>query len=40
LPAVVSLSLFLIADLDSPRGGAIHVAPQTLMSLSESLRST
>jgi hypothetical protein len=40
LPAVVSLSLFLIADLDSPRGGAIHVAPQNLMSLSQSLHST
>jgi hypothetical protein len=40
LPIVVSISLFLIADLDSPRGGAIHVAPQNLISLSQSLHST
>jgi hypothetical protein len=37
LPLVVSISLFLIADIDSPRGGFIHVAPQNLVSLSQSL---
>jgi len=38
LPAVVAIALFLIADIDSPRGGSIHVNPQNLLSLSRSLR--
>jgi hypothetical protein len=38
LPLVVSISFFLIADIDSPRGGVIRVSPQNLRSLSESLR--
>jgi hypothetical protein len=38
LPLAVSISLFLISDLDSPRGGAIRVVPQNLLSLSQSLR--
>jgi len=38
LPVLVSVSFFLIADLDSPRGGVIHVSPQNLMSLSLALR--
>jgi hypothetical protein len=38
LPLIVSISFFLIADIDSPRGGAILVSPQNLISLSESLR--
>ena len=38
LPVVVSTSFFLIADLDSPRGGVIRVSPQNLMSLSLELR--
>ena len=37
LPIVVSISLFLISDIDSPRGGIIHVPPQNLTSLSRSL---
>jgi hypothetical protein len=37
LPLVVSISFLLIADIDSPRGGFIHVAPQNLVSLSQSL---
>ncbi len=37
LPLVVSISFLLIADIDSPRGGVIHVHPQNLISLSESL---
>jgi len=37
LPLVVSISLFFIADLDSPRGGVIRVSPQNLVSLAESL---
>lgn len=38
VPVIVSISFFLIADIDSPRGGTIRVRPQNLMSLSESLR--
>jgi hypothetical protein len=37
LPVVVSISLFFIADLDSPRGGVILVSPQNLVSLADSL---
>jgi len=37
VPLSASVSFFLIADLDSPRGGAIRVYPQTLASLSQSL---
>jgi hypothetical protein len=36
-PLVVSISFFLIADIDSPRGGVIRVAPQNLVSLAKSL---
>lgn len=39
LPTALSISLFLIADIDSPRKGIIHVRPQNLESLAESLRS-
>ncbi len=38
LPLVLSIAFMLIADIDSPRGGLIHVVPQNLRSLSESLR--
>jgi hypothetical protein len=34
LPLVVSIAFLLIADIDSPRGGLIHVHPQNLLSLS------
>ena len=37
LTLVVSISFFLIADIDSPRGGIIRVQPQNLVSLSQSL---
>ena len=37
LPIAVSLSFFLIADIDSPRGGVIRVRPQNLIRLSQSL---
>jgi hypothetical protein len=36
-PLVISISFFLIADIDSPRGGLIRVRPQNLLSLSQSL---
>jgi ABC-type branched-subunit amino acid transport system permease subunit len=39
LPAALSIALFLIADIDSPRGGTIHVHPQNLESLARSLDS-
>jgi len=37
VPIAVSVSFFLLGDLDSPRGGAIRVTPQNLSSLSQSL---
>ncbi len=37
LPFVVSIAFLLIADIDSPRWGLIHVIPQNLLSLSHSL---
>jgi hypothetical protein len=37
LPLIVSIAFFLVADLDSPRGGVILVTPQNLMSLAASL---
>lgn len=40
LPAVVSIALFLIADIDSPRAGLIRVAPINLVQLSESMHSS
>jgi hypothetical protein len=39
VPLAVSISFFLIADIDSPRGGVIRVRPQDLYSLVESLES-
>jgi len=39
VPVVVSIAFFLISDIDSPRAGAIRVAPQNLLSLSQSIRS-
>jgi hypothetical protein len=38
LPLVISVALFLIADIDSPRRGVIRVLPQNLISLSQSLQ--
>lgn len=37
LPITVSISFFLIADIDSPRHGVILVEPQNLESLAQSL---
>jgi hypothetical protein len=36
LPLAVSISFFLIADIDSPRRGLIRVEPQNLISLAQS----
>ena len=38
LPLVVSISFFLIVDIDSPRTGVIRVHPQNLVSLAQSLQ--
>ena len=40
IPLVVSISFLLIADIDSPRGGVIHVNPLNLKRLADSLRPT
>ena len=37
LPLTVAISLFLIADIDSPRGGVVEVVPQNLSRLAASL---
>jgi hypothetical protein len=39
LPVILAVCLSLIADIDSPRHGFIHVRPQNLESLAESLSS-
>jgi len=39
LPIALSISFFLIADIDSPRSGVIRVQPQNLESVAESLHS-
>jgi hypothetical protein len=38
LPFIVSISFFLIADIDSPRGGVIRVHPYNLISQSQSMK--
>ncbi|MFZ0794558.1 MAG: hypothetical protein WAM65_12360, partial [Candidatus Korobacteraceae bacterium] len=37
LPLVAAIAFLLIADIDSPRRGFIHVVPQNLISLQDSL---
>ena len=37
LPLILTIAFFLIADIDSPRHGAIRVLPQNLISLAQSL---
>lgn len=39
LPLAVAVSFFLIADIDSPRGGVIRIQPQNLDALAASFRS-
>ena len=38
LPFVISTAFYLIAEIDSPRNGVIHVVPENLVSLSQSLQ--
>lgn len=40
LPAVLSISFFLIADIDSPRGGLIRITPDNLVDVAQSMRSS
>jgi hypothetical protein len=37
LPVIVAIAFALIADIDSPRGGSIHVHPQNLSALERTL---
>jgi len=37
IPIAVSISLFLIADLDSPREGAIQNGPKNLIRLTDAI---
>jgi FtsH-binding integral membrane protein len=37
VPVAVAISLFLIAEIDSPRGGVIRVVPNNLTSVAQSL---
>ncbi len=37
LPIIVSISFYMIADIDSPRSGLVRVVPQNLLSLGGSL---
>jgi hypothetical protein len=39
LPVIISISFFLIADIDSPRGGVINVLPQNLIATSQFMKS-
>jgi hypothetical protein len=39
LPLAISIAFALVADIDAPRGGAIHVTPLNLLILADSLRS-
>lgn len=38
LPVIASIAFFLIADIDSPRGGVINVVPQNLIATSQSMK--
>jgi len=38
LPIILSVTFFLIADIDNPRVGVIHVAPRELAGVAESMR--
>ena len=37
LPLLLGIAFMLIADIDSPRGGLIHVAAQNMAALSETM---
>jgi len=37
LPVIMSIAFFLIADIDSPNGGVIQIAPQNLIAVLQSV---
>ena len=37
LPTVIAMAFFLIADIDSPRGGMIRIKPQNLIDVAQSM---
>jgi hypothetical protein len=39
-PFVTAVSFFLIADIDSPRGGVIRIEPENLIALKDTLNKT
>jgi hypothetical protein len=39
LPVIISITFFLIADIDSPRSGSIRIVPQNLTNLAHALSS-
>ena len=39
VPVVTSVAFFLIADIDSPWGGVIHVTPNNLMAVAQTMNS-
>jgi hypothetical protein len=38
LPVIASIAFFLIADIDSPRGGVINIVPHNLIATSQSMK--
>lgn len=40
LPVIISITFFLIADIDSPRSGSIRIVPQNLTNLAQTLSKT
>jgi hypothetical protein len=38
-PTMISVSFFLIADIDSPRGGVIRIDPRNLIDLKHNMNS-
>jgi hypothetical protein len=40
LPVVISISFFLIADIDSPRNGLVRVNPQNLIDVAQSMHAS
>jgi hypothetical protein len=40
LPLIISTSMFLVADIDSPRSGIIRVEPHNLLAQCQSMRAT
>jgi hypothetical protein len=39
-PTMIAIAFFLIADIDSPRGGVIRIDPRNLIDLKQSISSS